>query len=81
MSKKIVLLSAVIICAFLYGCGTQKNNDVQPVNTENSEINNDVDIAEIPVAERNDWESIVVQWWGRDGAVEINETFEEDIAD
>ena len=78
MSKKIVLLSAIVICAFIYGCGIQKNNDVQQVNTNE----NNVDVVEIPVAERDDWEPIMAQWWGRGGEnVEVNETIEEDTID
>ena len=88
MSKKIILLSAIVMCAFIYGCGSQKDStDIQQATTENLRVNeNETDIAginettEIPVAQKNDWEPIVVQWWGRGGdAVEINETFEEDI--
>ena len=88
MSKKIILLSAIVMCAFIYGCGTQKDEDnAQQPNTESLRVNeNETDIAginestEIPVAQKNDWEPIVVQWWGRGGdAVEINDTFEEDI--
>ena len=88
MSKKIILLSAIVMCAFIYGCGSQKDStDIQQTTTENLRANeNETDIAginettEIPVAQKNGWEPIVVQWWGRGGdAVEINETFEEDI--
>ena len=75
MSKKIVLLGIVVMCAFVYGCGTNKNDSQQ--NLENT---NEVSNANIPVAEKIDWEPVAVQWWGRgEGAVEINETFEGDI--
>ncbi len=70
MSKKIILLSAIVMCTFIYGCGTQKN---QQTTTENLRVNeNETDTAginettEIPVAQRNDWEPINIQWWGRD---------------
>jgi len=87
MSKKIILLGVIMMCAFIYGCDSQKNIDEQQSNTENLGINdNESDIAwinettEIPVAEKLDWEPIVVQWWGRNwDTVEIDETFEEDI--
>jgi len=75
------------MCTFIYGCGAQKDADEQWANSENLRVNdnkNDVawskEIKEIPVAEKNNWGSVVVQWWGRGGdSVEINETFEEEI--
>ena len=75
MSKKIILLSAIVMCTFIYGCGTSKDDSQQ--NLENP---NEVSNTDIPVAEKNDWEPVAVQWWGRGGdTVEINETFGEDI--
>lgn len=89
MSKKFILLTAVFMCAFIYGCGTKedKTADVQQVSAENFNTNDtETDIIEInetieiPMAEKLDWEPIVVEWNGRGGnGVEINETFEEEI--
>ncbi len=88
MSKKIILLTAVVMCAFIYGCGTKENNtDTQQVGTETLRANDTEtdsvefnETVEIPMAEKLDWEPIVVEWKGRGGnGVENNETFEEEI--
>ena len=79
MSKKIILLGAIIMCGFIYGCSSQKDNNTQHVNIESSEINNSVDIVEIPVVEKNDWELIMAQWWGREETLEVSEEYEEEI--
>lgn len=90
MSKKIILLGAIVMCAFVYWCGSQKDStDKQQQNTEILRVNsNENEVAwinettEIPVAEKNDWKPIVVNWWGRGGdIVEASEIFEEDIVD
>lgn len=84
MSKKIILLGAIAICTFAYWCGSQKSNDMQLENTEDLEtIDNTVgitDVSDVIVAEKNDWYSIISQWWGRSGdVIEIDETDSEDI--
>ena len=87
MSKKIILLGAILMCAFVYGCGAQKDVDEQQANTENLRVNDNESNAawikettEIPVAEKNDWGPVEVQWWGRGGdTVEVSDVFEEDI--
>lgn len=74
MSKKIILLSVIIMCTFMYGCESQKDDtNTQEATAENLRVNeNETDTAginettEIPVAQRNDWEPINIQWWGRD---------------
>jgi hypothetical protein len=36
MSKKIILLSAIVMCTFIYGCGAQKDIDGQQSGTDNN---------------------------------------------
>ena len=87
MSKKIILLSTVVMCIFMYGCGSKENNtDAQQVNSETlrtDDAGNIIEIneaTEIPMAENLDWEPIVTQWWSRDGnTVEVNKTVGEEI--
>ena len=87
MSKKIILLGAILMCTFIYGCGAQKDVDEQQVSTENLRVSdNESDVAwtkettEIPVAKKNNWGPVEVQWRGRGGdTVEVSDVFEEDI--
>lgn len=77
MSKKIIFLSAIVMCTFIYGCGAQKDIDYQQSGTDNNSWINET--IEIPVAEKVDWEAIIMEWDRNDEAVEINENFEEAI--
>jgi len=84
MSKKIIFLSTIVMCAFVYGCGAQKDIDEQQSGTGEMNVieNNNSwanEIVEIPVAEEVEWWPIIMQWDRSSDAVEINENFDETI--
>lgn len=89
MSKKIIALSLLSLCAILCGCWVQnsttnenqciddtcteqnvKTAESRTTNKTSSEIESDItgfneNSGEIPVAEKTDWEPVVVQWQER----------------
>ena len=73
MSKKIVAFSILALFAFICWCGSKNDNTDQ--SQKNVEINN----GEIPVAEKTDWEPVVMQWDRGGEPVEVNENFEEPL--
>jgi len=78
MSKKFVAFSILTLFMFICWCGN-KNDNTNDLETDIEKTETTNNLEEVPVAEKTDWEAVVMQWGRDDEAVEINDTFEEPL--
>ena len=79
MSKKIIALSIFVMFAIVYWCWSKDDNSVNWWISQATTEKTVTESKEIPIAEKVDNEGVSMEWDRNSWAVDIDETFEEEI--